>query len=306
MKQILTAAAMAIAIALGGTAPQAKPFEEVFPLLAQTGDPELVEDLKRLDFKQGEVQIGGGIAKLNVDPDRYYYLDGKDARIVLEEFWGNPPNPDTLGMIFPIDATPFHSDTWAAEMNFDEIGYVKDEDAESYDYSELLVEMKKDTRAANEWRVENGYQGIELVGWAAEPSYERAGRKLHWAKEISFTGDPENTLNYNIRALGRRGVLVVNFIAGMEQLGEVEQVLPDMLAMIDFADGHRYADFDPGLDKVAAVGIGGLIAGKVLAKTGLFAVALIFLKKFWFLLFIPLGYAWRVMRNRGDGGSGQA
>ncbi|WP_428548305.1 DUF2167 domain-containing protein [Profundibacter sp.] len=48
------------------------------------------------------------------------------------------------------------------------------------------------------------------------------------------------------------------------------------------------SDFKPSIDKVAAVGIGGLIAGKVLAKTGLIAVALIFLKKFFFLLLIPL------------------
>ena len=48
------------------------------------------------------------------------------------------------------------------------------------------------------------------------------------------------------------------------------------------------------MDKIAAYGIGGLVAGKVLAKTGMLAVGLIFLKKFWFVLFLPL--LW--LRNR--------
>ena len=38
------------------------------------------------------------------------------------------------------------------------------------------------------------------------------------------------------------------------------------------------------MDKVAAYGIGGLVAGKVMAKAGLFAAALIFLKKFGVLI----------------------
>jgi uncharacterized membrane-anchored protein len=36
---------------------------------------------------------------------------------------------------------------------------------------------------------------------------------MYWAKEINFGGDSENTLNYNIRVLGRKGVLLLNFIA---------------------------------------------------------------------------------------------
>jgi len=87
-------------------------------------------------------------------------------------------------------------------------------------------------------------------------------------------------LNYNIRVLGRKGVLVLNFIAGMDQLPEIQSNLNNVLAMADFDDGSRYEDFDPEYDKIAAYGIGGLIAGKVLAKTGLFVVLLAFAKKF--------------------------
>ncbi len=57
---------------------------------------------------------------------------------------------------------------------------------------------------------------------------------------------------------------------------------------MSFTKGEQYADFNPSLDQVAAYGIGGLIAGKVLAKVGLFAVIL----KFWKLGLLALSGAW--------------
>jgi uncharacterized membrane-anchored protein len=50
----------------------------------------------------------------------------------------------------------------------------------------------------------------------------------------------------------------------------------------------------PGADKVAAYGIGGLIAGKVLSKAGLFALALAFLKKGWILVVLALAGLWKL------------
>lgn len=91
--------------------------------------------------------------------------------------------------------------------------------------------------------------------------------------------------------VGRKGVLGVNFIASISQLDKVRATAPAVLAvlpMMDFTPGNKYSDFDPSIDTVAKIGIGGLIAGKVLAKTGLIAVALILLKKFGILLLLPL------------------
>ncbi|MGB0797981.1 MAG: DUF2167 domain-containing protein, partial [Planktomarina sp.] len=219
---------------------------------------------------------------------------------VLSELWGNPPDPGTLGLLMPAGITPFHSGSWAVEIYFDEIGYVSDEDANDYDYTTLLTTMKADTRESSTWRTQNGYDSIELVGWAAEPFYDQENRKLHWAKELRFAGGEETTLNYNIRALGRKGVLVMNFIAGMEELAVVEQTAPQVMAMTNFTQGNTYSDFNPSIDAVAAVGIGGLIAGKVLAKTGFLVTALLLLKKFWFVLLIPLIALKNVIFGRKD------
>lgn len=275
-----------------------KTFAEMFPELADV-DPESVKELLDLNYQQGPVFLGSNIAKIDVGED-FYFLNAKDAQYVLADLWGNPPDPSTLGLLMPAGITPFHGGSWAVEIYFDDIGYVSDEDANDYDYSELLTTMKSDTRESSAWRVENGYDSIELVGWAAEPFYDQEDRKLHWAKELRFAGSEDTTLNYNIRALGRKGVLVMNFIAGMDNLAEVEQTAPIVMEMTNFTQGNTYSDFNPSIDKVAAVGIGGLIAGKVLAKTGFLVTALLLLKKFWFVLLLPLIALKNVIFGRKD------
>lgn len=239
-----------------------------------------------LDRQTGEIKLEKAGATLNV-PEDFYYLNSRDAETVLVEVWGNPPGQETLGMLFPADMTPFDAGAWAVTLDYEEDGYVSDEDADKIDYIELLSRMKKDTSEASRERVKQGYDSIELVGWASPPYYDAATHKLHWAKEIKFGGTDVNTLNYNIRVLGRKGVLLLNFIAGMDQKPLIESKLDTVLALADFDQGVRYADFTPGVDKVAAYGLGALVAGKVLAKTGIIAALLLFFKKF--IVFIVIG-----------------
>ncbi len=236
----------------------------------------------------GLIEIKQAGAKLQV-PDTFYYLDSKDANTVLVDIWGNPPGQPTLGMLFPANSTPFDSDSWAVTIEYEEDGYVSDEDADDINYSDLLKQMKEDTSESNKYRVEQGYPTIELVGWASEPFYDAKEHKLHWAKEIKFGKQDINTLHYNIRILGRKGVLVLNFIAGIDQKEVIDQNLASVLTLADFDQGSTYADFDPDIDTVAAYGLGALVAGKVLAKTGFIALALIFLKKFGVFILVGLG-----------------
>lgn len=236
----------------------------------------------------GEVKLPGAVATLNV-PDNFYYLSPEDTAKVLVEIWGNPPGQNTLGMLFPSGMTPFDTESWGVTIEYEQDGYISDEDADDINYSELLTQMKLDTQRSSEERVKQGYPAIELVGWAEQPYYDKDSHKLHWAKEVRFEGYEQNTLNYNIRVLGRRGVLVLNFIANMEQKPLIDSNLESVLALAEFDEGSRYSDFDPDVDKVAAYGLGALVAGKVLAKSGFFAAALIFLKKFG--VFIVIGIA---------------
>jgi uncharacterized membrane-anchored protein len=137
--------------------------------------------------------------------------------------------------------------------------------------------------------VEQGFESIALVGWAEQPYYDAEQKKMYWAKELTFGEMQSNTLNYNIRVLGRKGVLVLNFIAGMSELEEIKQNRNAVLQMTSFNPGYRYEEFDPQVDKVAAYGLGALVAGKVLAKTGFLAMALVLLKKFWIVIPFAFG-----------------
>ncbi|MEZ5776436.1 MAG: DUF2167 domain-containing protein [Hyphomicrobiaceae bacterium] len=287
---------MTIFLLSGLQAAEAKTFKEMFP--ADLGlDAKEVQFLSGLDYKQGEVDLGSGGVVVKISP-QFYFLGAADARRVLVDAWGNRPTvaDGVLGIIFPADRTPL-DETWGAALSFDEDGYVSDDDAASIDYDALLKEMQEGTEQENAERAKEGFESIKLIGWASPPFYDSGAHLLHWAKELEFGGDPQHTLNYYLRALGRHGVLNVNFIASMSQLDDIKRALPIVLAMPDFKDGSRYADYVPGADKVAAYGIGGLIAGKLAAKAGLLALALAFLKKGFVLVIAALAAVGGLVRR---------
>ncbi len=223
------------------------------------------------EYETGDIAIGDGLATLHLG-DEFRYLNEADAEKLLVEGWGNPPGSQTLGMIVPNGSSPLHATKgWAVVVSYNEDGHVDDDDAEDIDYDELLEQMKEDTAEDSKQRVAQGYEGIELVGWAAPPRYDAATHRLYWAKELAFGTAPDHTLNYAIRVLGRKGVLELNAVAGMNQLEMVREEMERVLPRAEFDSGSKYTDFDPDIDEVAAYGIGGLIAGKMLAKAGLFA-----------------------------------
>jgi uncharacterized membrane-anchored protein len=96
-----------------------------------------------------------------------------------------------------------------------------------------------------------------------------------------------------VRILGRKGVLIFNAVAQPAQLAAVKASIPGLLANVSFAKGQQYSDYSAGIDEVAAYSIGGLVAGKVLAKVGFFAIIL----KFWKLSLLALGGAWAAIKR---------
>jgi uncharacterized membrane-anchored protein len=198
---------------------------------------------------------------------------------------GNPSGSadDVLGMLVPSAVSPLSDDGWGVVITFNDDGYVNDSDAGKINYANLLKQMQEDAAAANEERKEQGFETVTLVGWAEPPHYDAAAHKLYWAKDLMFGSDGEHTLNYNIRILGRRGVLVLNAVSSIKQLASIRAQTGAILPAVEFNEGHRYSDYLPGTDKAAAYGIGGLILGGVAAKAGFFKllwVGLLAAKKF--------------------------
>jgi uncharacterized membrane-anchored protein len=238
--------------------------------------------LASLEFRSGKILLDKGIATIDL-PENFRFLSPKDAEKLLVEGWGNPPGNTTLGMVVPKDVNLLSEGGWGVVVTYDEDGFIKDEDADKIDYEDLLKDMKDESKDYNEERIKQGYGSMLLVGWAEAPRYDKQTKKLFWAKEYSTERQGENSLNYNIRVLGRKGVLVLNAIASMNQIAKIKSEMPYILAVTEFNPGNRYEDFDSKTDHVAEYGIAALVAGGVAAKLGLFAKfagILLALKKF--------------------------
>jgi len=243
-----------------------------------------------LHFGSGTIKPEGGHVMLNI-PEGFKYLDKDQSKYVLTKLWGNPESAasEVIGMIFPKDSGPFEDSSYAFVITYSEIGYVKDEDAGKINYDDLLKSMQEDEKAENEKRTKAGYPAVHLVGWAQKPYYDSKRKILHWAKELKFGEEGgDNTLNYQIRILGRKGMLSMNAVGKMYDLVLVNKDISKVLGVASFTEGNSYFDFDPKIDNVAAWTIGGLVAGKLLAKAGLFALIVKFLAPLW--KFIVLGF----------------
>lgn len=225
--------------------------------------------------------------------DNYYFLKPKDSQKILGDLWGNPANPDVLGMIFQ-RGTDGYSNDYAVAVYFEPVGYVSDEDASTIDYDDLLKDMKDQTRDEAAARRAEGYEGMDMVGWGADPKYDAQNHTLSWAPLLKFDSAETNTLNYNMRFLGRKGVLEFRYIADEEALPILNEAIPAMADLAAFNPGHRYSDFDPKTDKVAAYGLAGLVAGGAVAKKlGLMGFLILFLKKGWIIIIAALAFGRR-------------
>lgn len=234
---------------------------------------------KSLDYKTGIIELESGNAKLTV-PSGFRYLDKTQSIYVLTKLWNNPADSSILGMLVPENRGVLAPNSWVFTISFDEMGYVKDNDADDIDYDDLLKEQQKEFKKENPERIKQGFQPIEFIGWASSPFYDKNKKILHWAKELKFGQDSTNTLNYNLRILGRKGLFMMNAVASVNELPEVKSNIDKVIGSVEFNSGHRYSDFIPDVDNVAAWTIGGLVAGKILAKVGFFVL----FAKFWKLI----------------------
>ncbi len=258
---------------------------------------EIAELEKSFNYKTGLTKLTVGSATLNI-PEGFRFLGREDAQRVLTDLWGNPPKPDVEGMIVPANIGVTEGRCWAFVVTYDAMGYVKDDDADDINYDDMLKDLKKETAEESKQRLLQKYESIELIGWASKPFYDKEKKVLHWAQEIKFGNSEENTLNYNLRVLGRKGVYVLNAVGSMSDLPAVKSNIDKILGSVKFDEGAQYKNFDSKVDDVAAWTVGGLVAGKVLTKVGLLAG----FAKFWKIIALAVagvfGGLWRKITGR--------
>jgi uncharacterized membrane-anchored protein len=245
--------------------------------------------LPELKYSTGDIVLPNKVATLHLG-EKYHYLAPDETNRLLQA-WGNPPDTETQGTILPADVNPFSERGWAVFLSYVDDGHIDDSDANEIDYDDLLKDMKEGTEDNNPARKKEGYPEIHLLGWAEPPRYDAAGKKLYWAKEIASDTN-FHSLNYDVRVLGREGVLSMEAVAPMDLLEQVRTDMRPLLGVAEFNEGYRYAEFNSKTDRAAEYGLAALVAAGVGAKLGLFAklgALLLALKKFIIIGLIALG-----------------
>jgi len=238
--------------------------------------PEMLQFEKSLHKRTGDIAIPEAHATLHLG-DRYYFLPADEAKAVLTKVWGNPPDAGNgvLGLVFEKNASIFDQ-LWGAVVTYEDTGYVSDKDAKTEDYDKVVEQIRSSESEVNAERQKGGYPTIHLMGWAQQPSYDPASHSLIWARDLKFSDSKVDTLNYDVRLLGRRGVLSLNMLSDMDHLAEVRAAAKDFGQAAAFDTGSRYADYDASVDKTAEYGLAGLVAAgagvAVAKKLGLLAI----------------------------------
>jgi uncharacterized membrane-anchored protein len=220
---------------------------------------------------------------------------------------GNPVDDSFLGLVLPGE----EGEDWIATVSFEKSGYVKDDDAKSWNVDDMLKSLREGAEEINHARADRGIPELELLGWAEPPAYDAASHRLVWALAVANKGAPPGqpqSVNYNTHALGREGYVSLNLVASRDELERRKPVAQTLLAALEFNQGKRYEDFDADTDHAAEFGLAALVGGAMVAKKfGLFALAGLFVAKFGKLAAIAAAALFGVFGRRrggkkGDGG----
>lgn len=212
-------------------------------------------------------------------PEGYRYLEGQDAAKLMEAY-GNPPSSyDGLIAVDNLD--------WLVLFEFENSGYVKDDEKDELNADKLLATIKKQQDQGNEYRRNQGLEELFIDGWAVEPKYNETTNNLEWGLLLR-TPTSGQFVNYHTKLLGREGLMNVTLICDLAQLQEVLPTYQTLLLGHQYNPGKSYAEYKQG-DRVAEYGLTALIAGGALfgaAKLGLLATIMAFFKKFVKLIII--------------------
>jgi uncharacterized membrane-anchored protein len=221
-------------------------------------------------------------AKIDV-PDGYAYVPVKEGKALMEVM-GNSIDERFLGLIFPLAEEA----RWFVTLDYEESGYVKDDDAKEWDADELLQSLKDGTEAGNERREAAGFPPLKVTRWVEKPAYDATTHRLVWSAEAKLRDedDPDPSINVNTYLLGREGYISLNLITSASSVEADKPAAKQLLKAVAFNEGKRYADFVPGSDRVAEYGLAALVGGIAAKKLGLLAAAAAFFAKFAKLIFI--------------------
>ncbi len=252
------------------------------PAHAETG-PGAPADIDWI-FGPGKAAIG---SFAEIDLPNGYWFTGKKGTEKLMQMMGNLVNHHEEGFLAPGNIFQ-KGDTqpWIVVFEFNDIGYVKDDEKKSIDAAKLLDGMKEGVKEGNVERKRHNLPEMEVVGWAVEPHYNEKTNNLEWGLLLQ-TEKGDRVINYDVRMLGRNGVMQSTLVLSPGQLTKALPDFREVLAAFSFKSGQKYAEYREG-DRIAKIGLTALIAGGAAAAAWKFG----FFKYIWkFGAFILVGFA---------------
>jgi uncharacterized membrane-anchored protein len=179
---------------------------------------------------------------------------------------------------------------WALIIEYSDVGYVDDSDADKLDADDLLDTYKQGNTEQNEKRKQLGVPELFLDGWSELPRYEHPTHHLLWGLKAHDSDGP--VINYFTRVLGRNGYLSINLIDKPDNIEKAKAEAAPIIAAIKFGAGARYEDHASS-DKDSGIGLKTLILGgagiAVVSKAGFFLKLLLIFKKG--IIFLVAGIA---------------
>jgi uncharacterized membrane-anchored protein len=263
---------------------------------AQTSDNS-TNDQRKIQWQVGPVTARlGSQAKIDI-PKGYLFADPAEARKVLE-MTENIPTGNELGIIAPIKGG------WFVIFEFNDAGYIKDDEKKSLDADKILETMKKGTEAANEERKRRGWSTMSISGWVQKPHYDETTHNLEWSIEgVDEKGS--SSVNHSTRYLGRRGYMSVELVVNPKEVATTMPLFRTVLTGFSYTPENDYRAFIKG-DKVAEYGLSALVLGGaagIMAKTGFFKVIWKFLLVGWKLIVAGLAGLGALLKKLFSGSS---
>jgi uncharacterized membrane-anchored protein len=219
-------------------------------------------------------------------PEGYGFVPREQAARLMESM-GNATDSRFIGLIFPLGSADLK---WFVTVDYEDAGYIKDDDAKKWDADELLDNLKKGAEAGNERRIKQGAPPLKVTRWVEAPTYNTAQHRLVWSAEARLRDgdDLDPGVNYNTYVLGREGYISMNLVTSLSTVEGDKPAANQLLAAIHFNQGKRYGDFNSSTDKVAEYGLAALVGGLAVKKLGLLAVMGAFFAKFAKVILIAL------------------
>lgn len=236
------------------------------------------QEVQPLNWQMGPVtaQMGGGLAEIEV-PEGFMFLNKAETARLLE-LMQNPVSGTELATL----SSTSEEESWFLFFEWDAIGWVDDAEKDELDPDALLQSLVEGTEAGNVERRKRGWPTLTVEGWTEAPHYDDVTKNLTWAVQASSEGTP--VINRMVKVLGRRGVMTVTLVADPQELIMASAAADTLLASYAFKPGNTYAEFVPGTDQLAKVGLAALVvggAGAALLKSGLLA-------RFWKLIVVAV------------------